>query len=302
MISCDLSFFEDEKSELFSISEGVKSDELLLRGEVESYRLEIQKVGGMLNDGIVEKYPMIRKDVFNENSDKIEEVKYDIEGILIDKTIHDFVYDSHKNIIEKSSYDTIGNLLNNSTYIYNVDNNLVVCNNGNELIIYKYDDNGNKTEESGSHSYGHWWKFSYKYDQAGNLIEQIETSTFKPVTKGKWIYKYDGNDHPTKRTIYSTDGELSNIEIYEYNAEGQLTERRDEFSRYGANTRTKHIYKYDEIGNEIENFRYSLKGEIQYKNAYRYEYDSKNNWIKRVEIVNDVTVFISKREITYFND
>ena len=52
----------------------------------------------------------------------------------------------------------------------------------------------------------------------------------------------------------------------------------------------KNTYKYDSKGNKIEENGYYSDGSVLSKTAYKYEYDSKDNWIKKTnfKIKNEV--------------
>jgi hypothetical protein len=61
----------------------------------------------------------------------------------------------------------------------------------------------------------------------------------------------------------------------------------------------KESYKYDEVGNKIEYNNYDLKGGILYNVKYEYDFDYSGNWIKRIEYVNNVLLFVTTRDYVY---
>ena len=62
----------------------------------------------------------------------------------------------------------------------------------------------------------------------------------------------------------------------------------------------KDLYKYDDKGNEIERNSYNPDGILKTKYTYTYDYDKNLNWIKRIELENDVQMSITIRAIEYF--
>ena len=66
-------------------------------------------------------------------------------------------------------------------------------------------------------------------------------------------------------------------------------------------------YKYDKYGNPVEWSQYYAKGKLFQKETYKLEYDSNNNWIRKVTFEHGVgrksksikATHISTRSITY---
>tara|TARA_B100000427_G_C15087117_1_gene411089 strand:+ start:66 stop:452 length:387 start_codon:yes stop_codon:yes gene_type:complete len=70
--------------------------------------------------------------------------------------------------------------------------------------------------------------------------------------------------------------------------------------------RRKETRKYDDNGNGTEYAKYNSDGSLKYKMTFKYEYDSKNNWIKAIsfEVKNDAFKTpkeIIEREIEYYD-
>ncbi len=89
--------------------------------------------------------------------------------------------------------------------------------------LYKYDQNGNKIEESKYNSVGTLdEKNLYKYDQNGNKIEWSKYSD--GTLDWKYLYKYDQNGNNIERSKYNSDGTLYSKELYKYDSNGNEIE------------------------------------------------------------------------------
>ncbi len=133
--------------------------------------------------------------------------------------------------------------------------------------------------------------------------------------------KYQTNDKGVVVQLdYETaDGRYNWSESYDYNKDGKLTEVK----RFRTNEviDTKELYSYDSQGNVIESEfhrdnklisknKYKYDGESNYNQltfrdstvyTYKYNYDAKGNWIKKIVFENDNPSGILLREIEYFN-
>ena len=162
----------------------------------------------------------------------------------------------------------------------------------------KKDSNGRILEEEG------YWEgrpasmVSYKYDTKGNLIQD----TYYGYESGDGFlnnYKYNDKGWVTE---VITDGEPSSPpRQYEYDKEGnKITEI------YHGYESGKSKYKYDERGNIVEHEWISgdatlnNQGEVT---TYKYEFDSKGNWISKIEYngKNELQI-ITERTIEYYID
>lgn len=303
--SCEFPFFGfDEKSIPSSESLRINRVELNLKGKVKFYELKVYNTIETNNNIFKGKVLCSFENIFDIDGNKIEFIKYDSIGKLVYKSIYS--YDANQNHTETNTSGLSG-FKTKDIIKYDINGNKVeeikLDSDGNLSLntIYKYDNNGNNIEKHSENSAGNWVKNNYKYDQLGNKIEEVGSDSSNPKDFWKHIYIYEGKGNPIERIIYSEDGKLSHKETYKYNFKGNILEQRDKYSRYGSGALSKHIYKYDEKESEIERYRYSLGGSIQYKNAYEYEYDIKDNWTRKVEIVNDIQEFIAERKIEYYN-
>jgi hypothetical protein len=169
---------------------------------------------------------------------------------------------------------------------------------------YKYDDKGNKIEENRHYPDGPGGKTTYKYDYKGNMIEENEyTASEKWWSKNTYKYDNEGNIIESG-SYYKSDSILYQITIYQYDNEGNLIEENeyDSTGTYVYPYRQK-TYKYDDAGNVIEKRYYGFDNNLQpdwIVAKYAYEFDEKNNWIRKTEFVNEIPKYIIEREIEYY--
>lgn len=276
--------------------------ELDLKGSVKSYHLTVYKA--IEDSGNITEGEIIgsNKSIFNNDGNKTEFTSYNASGELNNKIIYS--YNINGKHIQTETFDSLG-LLSMDIYTYNVNGNMIewshLDSNGNQSLktIYTFDNNNNNIEVYKEDLFGNWWRNIFEYDQLSNKIEETNFDSWSSQN-AKITYKYNVIGNVIERGIYISGEGLTHKSSFKYNVKRNIIEESDLFSRYGNNTRSKHIYKYDAKDNLLERFRYSLNDIIQYRNAYKYEYDVPSNWVTKLEIVNNVTEFIARREIEYF--
>ena len=93
-------------------------------------------------------------------------------------------------------------------------------------------------------------------------------------------------------------------DIKKYDNKGNIIEDVD--YKDGSFLSSKKTFKYDDKGNEIEESWYKSDGSLWMAHNQIYEYDSKSNWIKKIEFKVENEVFkipttITEREIQYYD-
>jgi len=94
--------------------------------------------------------------------------------------------------------------------------------------------------------------------------------------------EYDDNGRRKLRRIFSSDGQMDSITLYDYNAAGLL--EKEVYNSYG--NKWSHFYTYDKDGNRKENImkRSNAKGVVDMtdRTVYTdYKFDARGNWIAR---------------------
>lgn len=174
---------------------------------------------------------------------------------------------------------------------------------------YHYDEDGNMRLNEYKRLGYIQHKNEYQFDQENNLIQIINykdvshgNEVFEPESKS--IFEYKPGELSFKRTDYKYK-ESKFIErglseyIIELDSNGAFTVDTNMLHiRTGNQTKTKR--KYDLHLNQIANYAYQGEAFHPHSINYHYEYDSKNNWIKRIRERTDGTItLLTKRIIKY---
>ncbi|MCL2651210.1 MAG: hypothetical protein FWD60_09345 [Candidatus Azobacteroides sp.] len=253
---------------------------------------------------------------YNEKGYLIEIVKYWDEWVKI------FLFKSN-DINSKADIETYHyNDKNLLTEIVNKDiKTLCEYNEKNQMIQSKLYDNSNGQLRSTT---------TFIYDEYGNPIESIDQSIGNSKRdKTTFKYEYDNNHH----IIKSVENKLNDYSIIkEFNKNNNLTVERKivgkvdslnnlqevmtEENLYTYNDKNqliKEFHKNSDGTNQIEN-HYGKKGLLisshdfgnsvntSYDNEITYEYDSHDNWIKKIYKYADNSCRYEEREINYYNE
>ena len=174
--------------------------------------------------------------------------------------------------IETNEYMPDGTLASRTMYLYQ-NNKLKEYNSydsqGSPFKIGKYEYNkAGKIEKliDNTSDGRHNWTKKFNYDKNGNLSE-VDQFKNEEIIDTKEVYLYDENKKMIESDFYKSDKLV-----------------------------TKNNHKYDEDGNLIE-LNYGEKNTYSYK----YSYDFKGNWVKKIVYENNEPSGIMFREIEYFD-
>lgn len=165
-------------------------------------------------------------------------------------------------------------------------------------VSYKYDEQNYKIERVGNYNDGSvLFKNILKYS---NNRHTVETKTYKGSDKFEQKDKavYDDHFRLTEQYGYLPDGKQFYKSTYTYDQDGNLKEHSyfDETDKLQSRT----IYVYDKQGNAVEWLWYRGDGIVDRHLTYAYDFDEKNNWVRRVEFRDGKPFIVSEREIKYF--
>lgn len=210
---------------------------------------------------------------FNENGNEIEKIYYNSDGTVDDKWITK--YDEEGNEIENNNFTSDGSLL--------------------FKLIHKFDNKGNRIESNTYNSDGSINSNStHKYDEKENYIESISHISDGYSAK-KETYSYDDKGNVIEKNGYEADGSIRFKFLFHYDDKGNKIEDSYITSDYTTNS----TFKFDNKGNVIEELESINKSE-SIKNKYTYEYDEKDNWIKKVVYKNLTPTVMLERDIVYY--
>ena len=178
-----------------------------------------------------------------------------------------------------------------------------------------YSKKGNLTEKSQHNSDGSLnKKWIGNFNEKGNRIGRSLYNSDGSLEE-KSVFKYDEKENLIETSQYNPDGSLNQKQVNKYDKKGNLIEARkyDSDGVFGS----EWIFRYDKKGNRIEESLYNSDGSLKYKWAfkydkngnvieenshttYKYEFDKKNNWIKKITYKNSIPQKITVREIEYY--
>mgnify|MGYP007068279432 CR=1 FL=1 len=249
------------------------------------------------------------------------------------------VYNYNGNILEKKYYNSNNKLTRTCNCIYNDSGNIIeqrdkyakevgtdskriyTYNEKNQLIEeiytynesrihkkyrYKYSESGNiilVNEYSYTDSAGIFIPFlnkiiTCKYDEKGNRIEENEHDCVENMDFSQfWKYNELGKLFEYE---YLKDNNLKHKSIYNYNEK----EHKYEVTKYDENgifVNTT-FYEYDTSRNIIVKNIKTLGQEKLKKHTYLYDFDDKENWIKKTEFLDNFPIKITIRTITYYSE
>ena len=223
-------------------------------------------------------------------------------GILYNKK---YTFDNTGRYTEYTELKATGELSYKIKYVYNAKEKMATVsnfdkdekptikqiwtyNNSGQIIQMQYYTKENKAD----------WRYIYTYNTNGN---RVMMESYKPDSTfySKTTYSFDNKGNETGYLL-QTKGYANSSEKYTWDTNGNKTE---EIWMDGKNEITfRHVYVYDGKGNVIEEQVFK-KQDINFtsKATYKYEYDTKGNWIKRTKYTADGIEFdIAERKIMYY--
>lgn len=160
-----------------------------------------------------------------------------------------------------------------------------------EKVTFKYSDKENKIEENDYDSIGNLLrKEIYIYYTNENKIQEWEYDSNGNLN-GRFTYKYDDKGNVFEFYSYKDNGALNWKNTYRYDDKGYKIEENLDSDKY--------TFMNDDKGNEIETKLFKSDGRIT-KYTFKYSYDKKSNWIKKITYKDDKLYLITEREIEYF--
>lgn len=218
-----------------------------------------------------------------------------------------FKYDEKGNKMELTEFNYKGRMTDRLTKAYDKNNNLILETN---IDFYK---NGSKTGVLKR----------YTYNSQNQIIETLKTS-LNNVPYKKTVCNYNLNDSLIKQTIEYND-EILDYKTLEYidkknNNKIVVKEFYDENLKLSEKNKTIYnskkrilkkvqinslgeidsetLYSYDKYGNVTKSSHNSSYGKGE--DIYVYEYDSKNNWIKKTSYRKNKPFAVTERIYEYY--
>jgi hypothetical protein len=162
------------------------------------------------------------------------------------------------------------------------------------LFTYNFDDKGNVTTIDGNDTA----KYFNTYNESGKKSESMGYY-FENVRKFKEIYKYNVNGYPIT-CIHTADNSAPDTDRFFYDKLGNLVEHQEYFKKKVFwITKIKYLYGKDSVRTSVEYALTEERNNFKTPSIYAIKFivfDSKNNWIKSVDNLNDTIT----RKINYY--
>jgi ssRNA-specific RNase YbeY (16S rRNA maturation enzyme) len=192
------------------------------------------------------------------------------------------IFDKKGNLIQNLAYDSKGNLLWKTKYVYSHtgDQTKLEYRGNGELFykqVLKYDSLGRKTQEAlyntKTDSINN--KTIFEYNDKG-LVALKTTYNNKNTITNKLAFKYNEKGEQVEEDRYDVNKNAIGAKTLTYYTNGNVTEDR-EFGTDGVLS-FKHINKYDDQNHVTEQALYSPDGNVLYRDTFKY--DAKGNKIE----------------------
>ena len=215
---------------------------------------------------------------FNEKGYKTEEGFFDVNAVLTDRIV--FKYNEKDKLVEMATYKSAGSLEKRRTF--------------------RYDEKGNLAEKTDFDTAGQACsdRMLYKCDEKGNIIEE---TIYRPCDKKESYssFKYDERENIIEYMNYADDGRLIMKTVLTYDNKNNLIEGNNSSDNEIYSNRA--VFRYDDKNNCIGFTSYKKDGSLSFNHEYKYEYDSRGNWIKKTTYYNGNATMITVREIKYYD-
>ncbi|GIZ15225.1 hypothetical protein [Capnocytophaga catalasegens] len=230
---------------------------------------------------------------------------YDNKGNKIEENLYDFSKKSENLPTETSSITEKNDLEEEETKpMVRIPQRLLQINTFNsqgtlwKTNLYFYDEKGNIFENIEYNGRSEQTaKKGYIYDSNNKEIGYINYDSKNNVL-AKYVYMYDEKGNIAEKTHYDPQGEIIKIQRSKYDAKNNEIEQH--FFDSKNNLLYFYILKYDRRGNVMELDSYNPDGTLNVKNHWKYTFDTKGNWIQKIEYTSDKSYFIIERTIEYY--
>ena len=225
------------------------------------------------------------------------------------------IYDVNKLIRKIETYPN--NRVMNTSYVYGVNGKLDSikycnrlkddsdgCSNGNVFVKYKYDVNGFIASETFLFNDEIRLNNIYTCNSKGNILKDKEYGYNENTNvHGELIsttnYEYDElNRVVLKKIIKIAQGPRNEEYKYKYYEDTKIAVM--EYTTFSESSQHTIYYNYlYEFNGDLISTHISSNQGLTVE-TFKYTYDNKNNWIKKVGYTNDKPVTITERTIDYF--
>lgn len=198
--------------------------------------------------------------------------------------------------------------ISDNNYLANIQFGVIQKDSLLNSVVKQYDEYGKLINEIFYKGEGKIFASKILFDEYENKIKEINPKfafnfefKYKVSENGKVIEenKYILDELMGHKTIYKFDERGYKIEEDRYVSLGDILSDEDDGN--DRNFKIKIICRNDENGNMTEQKIYNDNDSLLYQSTFNYsEFDKKKNWMKRIELENNIPKKITEREIEYY--
>ena len=209
-------------------------------------------------------------------------ITYDLNGNLIEningdgKKIESNTYDNSGNRIYSKIFNTKDYTNQESYYVYDAKGNMIE----NKTLTIKRDTPTIKK--------------IYTYDNKNNLKEMDLYSKNKFMNK--WLFKFDEKGNELEESKFDSANVFVEKWVFEYNAFGY----KNEMAMYTDSLVQRYVYSYNDKGDVTEEILYGRFNRVYHDNLYKYQYDDKGNWVRKIYSVGSTQKTNTVRVFEYY--
>jgi hypothetical protein len=230
---------------------------------------------------------------YNDKNEQVKTIKY--------------LYNRKNQLVSKQVENSINITITNCTYHKKLLTSKYIENSlRTEIDTFRYDKRGRLTERNKTveilkpNNYQkpiNYYNYFYQYNEKDSLIEFISSIGANKDLSIKEKYVYNNKNNQIGKFSYSNYlNKVSDSIIYVYN-DNLLVEKQD--YKYGE---LENIYKYN-YNSEKQLIKYTqdyLAGKYSFVFKRLFKYDTKGNWIERIEIRDNKIEKITLRNLIYY--
>lgn len=165
---------------------------------------------------------------------------------------------------------------------------------------YIYDKKGNISEKKRYFNNKSSNDYFYKYDDKGNCIEML-SKVITDSSFSKHIYLRDTNGQMIVCQSYNMPDGINYKLVFALDNKGNIIKIESFFGDINKGNETLYIYNSER--DVIVEVNYNNLDNYYYASTFKYKYDTKGNWIKKIEYNEKGKIIkISKRKIKYYDD
>lgn len=205
-----------------------------------------------------------------------------------------YLYNDKNKLLETKKFDEDGELVGNK-YEYNENGKRIKIYIHSPFVVKKNED-GSSTEEADSIG-SDYLESEFVYNELGKLGEMkfFNEDEGEVVMAQKNTYKY--NQKQKKIAEYYSRDTVYAFREFKYYSNKLLKEEK-----YFQINDKKSNYKVEYFYNNKNLIIKVIYTEVKKKSiiVFKYKFDSYNNWVEQVKIIDTKPLFLRKRELTYY--